>query len=288
MGLLKMFGRRSGSADQEGQLGPYYLQELINSGGMADIWLATNAEKEVLALRRLHADKRGDAVSRKRFVRGCEVLAAVQGHPYIIGYHDHGKLEGDLFLAMEYMEASNLKQLLARVDPILVENVANILIDLSEALEHVHERGYMHMDFKPENVLVSRNASLRLIDFDLSIPRQAHPFKLSENPGTPAYMAPEQLRRQPIDQRVDIFGFGVTAYEVLTLRKPFPGESAKEVLAKQIESRSSGVIAPREVNPDIPPGLEKIVLKCLEWDPDKRYPFMSVVVRDLKRALYVG
>ena len=187
---------------------------------------------------------------------------------------------------MEYVEGENLKLLFARTDRVLTENIGNILIDTAIALEHVHESGFMHLDLKPENVLLTRNASVWLVDFDLAQPKPDKPKKMSDNPGTPAYMAPEQIRRQPIDQRVDIFAYGVSAYELLTSRKPFPGDSPEEILRRQLD-RSLDFILPRELNPDIPAGLEKAILKCLERDPEKRYPYMSVLVRDLQATLYV-
>jgi serine/threonine-protein kinase len=98
-------------------------------------------------------------------------------------------------------------------------------------------------------------------------------------------MAPEQLLRQPIDHRVDIWAYGVTAYELLTSQKPFPGETADDIVRLQLER--SSFQAPRELNPDIPATMEKIILKCLEQNPEKRYPFASVLVRDLQAALYV-
>jgi serine/threonine-protein kinase len=282
------FGKsRAVGPGQPGPFGSYYLQELLNSGGMADIWLATNANKEACALKRLHHNLRFDPLTKKRFSFGCETLARLQDHEFIIGYIEHGKINGDLFLAMEYVEASNLKQLLARMDPLLSTHIGNILIDMAVGLEHVHDRGFIHLDFKPENVLVTRNANLRLIDFDLAQAKPDKPFKLSRNPGTPAYMAPEQLMRRPIDHRVDIFAFGVTAYEVLTGRKPFPGETPKEVLRRQLEDRSTSFVPVRDLNPDVPFALEKAIVKCVELDPEKRYPHMSVLVRDLEAALYV-
>jgi serine/threonine protein kinase len=134
-------------------------------------------------------------------------------------------------------------------------------------------------------VLVTRNANIRLIDFDLSQPRPDVPRKASKNPGTPAYMSPEQLQRLPFDHRVDIFAFGVLAYELVTLEKPFPGDTPDEILSRQLNR--SDFRTPREVNPGVPPALERVILKCLETDPDARYPFQTVVVRDLERALYV-
>jgi serine/threonine protein kinase len=269
-----------------GAFGRFYLQELINSGGMADIWLATDSESKPYALRKLHAALKFNFTARRRFVRGCEILSKIHNHQYVIGYIEHGKIAGTHYCLMEYVESSNLKQLFHRDDPLLVDNVGNILIDAAVALEHVHDSGFMHLDFKPENVLVTRNAAVRLVDFDLAQPLPTEPKKFSKNPGTPAYMAPEQLQREPFDHRADIFAFGVTAYELLTREKPFAGDTPREILRKQLD-RSLGFRAPRELNPEIPAALEKSVLKCLELDPDKRHPIMSVLVLELKAALYV-
>ncbi len=267
------------------QFGRFYLQELLNSGGMAEIWLATDGRSKPYAIRRLKKELRFNFTERRRFVRGCEVLSQMNESDYIVGYVEHGKINGSLYLAMDYVEAANLKELYARQDPILVENVAQILIDMAVGLGHVHESGYMHLDFKPENVLVSRNASVRLIDFDLAQPIPEKPKKFSKNPGTPGYMAPEQLQRLPIDTRVDIFAYGVSAYELLTNQKPFPGDNPSEILMRQLDP--AGPVRLAEHNPEIPPALEKVVLKCIAKEPDRRYPFMSVLIHDLQSALYV-
>ncbi len=253
---------------------------------MADIWLATDDHNKSYSLRRMHERLRFNFGARRRFVHGCEVLAKVSDHPSIIGYVEHGKAEGRLYCLMEYIEAENLKELYARQDPIMTENVAQILIDAAEALEHMHENGFMHLDFKPENVLITRNGKVRLIDFDLALPIPEQPKKLSgKNPGTPGYMAPEQLLAQPISHRADMFAYGVAAYELLTYQKPFPGDTPNEILAKELDR--SGFVEPRQYNPDIPAALEKVILRCLESDPSSRYPFIGVMVRELKAALYV-
>jgi len=126
---------------------------------------------------------------------------------------------------------------------------------------------------------------VRLIDFDLAQPIPEKPLKLAKNPGTPGYMAPEQLKREAIDSRTDIFAYGVAAYELLTGHKPFPGETPAEILAAQLDPVNP--FAPREHNPEIPGALEQVILKCLARTPEKRYPFMSLLVRDLQSALYV-
>ena len=267
------------------KFGRFYLQELLNNGGMAEIWLVTDGRGKPFALRRLRDSLRFNLLERRRFLHGCEVLAHVNQSEYVVGYVEHGKMEGTLYVLMDYVEAENLKMLFGRHDPVLTENVAQILIDMALGLTDVHESGYMHLDFKPENVLVSRNGSVRLIDFDLAQPIPEKPKKMSRNPGTPSYMAPEQLQRKPIDPRADIFAYGVAAYELVTNQKPFAGDTPGEILARQLDL--SGPTPPREHNPDLPAALEKVILKCIARDPDRRYPFMSVLVRDLQNALYL-
>jgi serine/threonine-protein kinase len=283
--MFGLFLKGGAEPVRPGPFGRFLLQERVASGGMADIWLATDAQHRPHALRLLLPELRGDRAARKRFERGCEILEHVQSHPSVIGYFEHGRVDGQPYCLMEYVEGANLKEVYAAHDPLLTENIAQMLIDSAEALEHVHESGYIHLDFKPENLLVARDGTLRLVDFDLAQPIVDAPLKLTKNPGTPAYMAPEQLQGKPIDHRVDIFAFGVMAYELLTNQKPFPGEDIRDIVARQLDR--SSFQPPRRLNPDIPAALEKIVVKCLETDPARRYPFMSVLVRDLKQALYV-
>lgn len=277
--------KNSGVQIGQEQFGRFYLQEMLNSGGMAEIWLATDGRGKPYAIRRLKKELRFNFTERRRFLRGCEVLSKLNQSDYIVGYVEHGKISGSLYMAMDYLEAANLKELFARHDPVLTENVAQILIDMAVGLGDVHESGYMHLDFKPENVLVTRNGNVRLIDFDLAQPIPEKPKKFSKNPGTPGYMAPEQLQRQPIDTRVDIFAYGVSAYELLTNQKPFPGDNPGEILARQLDP--SGPLPLSAHNPDLPPALEKVVLKCIAREPDRRYAFASVLIHDLKSALYV-
>ena len=284
-GRYQINGTSLSMYSQQIPFGEYCLHELINSGGMADIWTATNQKGETVALRLLADRLKYDFIAKRRFLRGCEILAHIHNHEYVIGYLEHGKIDGTPYLVMEYVESSNLKQLYARVDPILEEFLGNILIDMAVAVEHVHDSGFMHLDFKPENVLATRNGNVRLVDFDLARPRPKKPKRLWRYPGTPAYMAPELLLRKPIDHRADIFAYGVTAYELLTYRKPFSDERADIVLREQLDR--TAFVSPREYNPDIPIALEKTILKCLETDPENRYPHMSILVRDLEAALYV-
>ncbi|HEX3856700.1 MAG TPA: serine/threonine-protein kinase [Verrucomicrobiae bacterium] len=270
---------------QKAFAGKFYPQELINSGGMSEIWLVTDGRGKPFALRKLKKELRFNLLARRRFLRGCEVLSKLNESEFVVGYVEHGKAEGTPYMIMDYVEAANLKELFAKQDAVLTENVAQILIDMAAGLLDVHESGYMHLDFKPENVLVTRNGSVRLIDFDMAQPIPEKPVKMSKNPGTPGYMAPEQLQREPIDARVDIFAYGVAAYELLTNQKPFPGETPAEILAAQLNTARP--VPPREHNPEIPFALEKAILKCLAREPDRRYPFVSILKHDVENALYV-
>jgi eukaryotic-like serine/threonine-protein kinase len=271
----------SGERLEPEKFGRFYLRELLNSGGMAEIWLVTDGRGKPYALRKLKKELRFNFTARRRFARGNKILAQLGDHDHIVGYVEHG---GD-YLLMDYVEAENLKALAARSDTVLHEHVAQILLDMAEGLAHIHENGFMHLDFKPENVLVSRNAAVRLIDFDTAVPMPEKPVKLSENPGTPAYMAPEQLQRKPLDGRADLFAYGVVAYELLTGKKPFPGDSPAGILKAQLAG--DGPAALREHNADVPPALEKIVLKCLACEPENRYPVAGMLLRDLQNVLYV-
>ena len=263
------------------KFGRFYLRELLNSGGMADIWLVSDERRKNYALRRLKKELRFNFTARRRFARGNKILEQLAGSDHIVGYVEHGSD----YLLMDYVEAENLKLLFARHDPVLTENVAQILIDMAAGLHAVHENGYMHLDFKPENILVSRNGAVRLIDFDMAQPLPESPVKFAKNPGTPGYMAPEQLQRTGIDGRADIFAYGVAAYELLTNQKPFPGDSPGEILAAQLQE--AGPVPLRELNPDVPPALEKVILKCLAREPERRHAFTSVMLRELQNALYV-
>ena len=221
------------------QVRAFLLQELLNSGGMADIWFVTDGRGKPYALRKIKREMRFNFLARRRFLRGCEILSKLNESDSSLAMSSTARRTARCYLLMDYVEAANLKELLARQDPVLTENVAQILIDMATGLNHVHESGFMHLDFKPENILVTRNGSVRLIDFDLAQPIPEKPKKMSGNPGTPGYMAPEQLQREPIDPRADIFAYGVAAYELVTNHKPFPGETPGEILAAQMDASES-------------------------------------------------
>lgn len=279
-------GQDDGAAPDSGRFGRFYLQELINRGGVAEVWGATDPQNKHYALRRMINSSLLNWTERKRFFHGCDVLSKIHHNENVVNYIEHGKIEGTPYLLMDYITGKNLKlRMGGEGDEVLAENVAQIVLDMAAGLEQVHDSGFIHLDFKPENIIVTPNANVRLVDFDLAQPKPEEPRRFSgPNAGTPGYMAPEHLRHEAIDQRADIFAFGVTAYELLTGAKPFPGDSPDEILRRQV---TENLAPPRALNPEIPAAMEKIILKCLKIDLNERYPFMSVVVRDLQAALYV-
>src|SRR5258705_6456120 len=145
------------AAPKPRSFGRFYLQELINSGAMAEIWVATDSAGATFALRKLHDKLRFNFLAKRRFFGGCEILSKIHTHECVIHYYEHGKIGGVPYCLMEYVESSNLKQLFANNDPLLQEHVGNILIDMAVGFEHVDDSGFIDLDFKPEKVLGTRN-----------------------------------------------------------------------------------------------------------------------------------
>ncbi|MBR89983.1 MAG: hypothetical protein CMO66_01740 [Verrucomicrobiales bacterium] len=266
------------------RFGNYILHETLNEGGISQIWLATDPRDQVVALRRLNA--RGSANAPKLFKNGLGVLRKLPRHPNIVGCRDHGKVRGVPFMVLDYINGANLKQLALRRDSVINENVSDVLIGIADALEFIHDHGWMHLDFKPENIMVDLRGHPYLIDFDTArkIPRRPKKYNLTS--GTPSYMAPEQLRGEPHDHRADIFAFGVTAYELLTHRRPFEGNNPTQSRRRQLDEHFWPDL-PSKHNPGVPLLLNRILLQCLAHDPDKRYPNMTILNAALHRALGV-
>lgn len=258
----------------------FTVLDRINHGGMADIYLVADSRDQRFALRVLLPECRQDSKRVKQFRWGCEVLAKLQ-HPNIVHFFGSGEFQDTPFAIFEFVDGSNLRERILRADPLLKTHRKRLLLGMAAGLAHIHDRGFLHLDFKPENVLVSRHYEPKIVDFDLSIPRPAQPERHKNMGGSPMYWSPEQLAREPFDERADVFAFGVTAYELVTGKKPVSGDTREELLAKYM-ALDEHLVPPRQRAPDCPPSLERIILKCLEKDMHRRYPSMSLVVRDLQ------
>jgi serine/threonine-protein kinase len=260
----------------------YTILERLTRGGMADIYVAQDAQGHQFVLRMLLPTLRWRWKAIRRFRWGCNVLAKL-GHPNVIRLFEQGKLKGRRYAIIEYVTGGNLKERILRNDPLLVAERRKLLIGMADGLAHVHERGFLHLDFKPENVLLTANMEPKITDFDLSLPRPQKPQKASQLSGTFMYLAPEQIFGQPVDERADIFAFGITAYEMLTNRKPISGDTRADLVQKYAQFNTH--LKPlRTIVPSIPAPIERIVLKCLEKDVNRRYPSMGLVVRDLQQS----
>jgi serine/threonine-protein kinase len=258
----------------------YSVLEHLSVGGMANIYLVADRSGQRFVLRLMLGEYRYAWTNNRRFSVGIEVTRKMN-HPNVVKLYDSGKFRGLRYSILEYVDGPNLKEAMLRSDPQLRTNRLKILTGMAAGLSHMHETGYLHLDFKPENVVLTRAYDPKLIDFDLAIPRPERPKKVGKLSGTPMYLAPEQILQQPVDERADVFAYGITAYELLTGKKPIAGNSLDEVIHKYAEF-DQHLKTPRVHAPDLPTKLERIVLKCLEKDMTRRYPSMSLVVRDLQ------
>lgn len=259
----------------------FTVLERINRGGMADIFSSTDPAGNRFTLRVMLPEYHFNWGRISRFKWGCKVLSRLD-HPNIVHFYGYGKFRGQRYAVLEYVDGPNLKELILKSDPQLRANQLKLLHGMAAGLAHVHERGYVHLDFKPENVVVSSHYEPKIVDFDLAIERPTHPRRILTVSGTPSYLAPEQIARDPVDERADIFAYGLTAYEMLSGRKPVTAGTRAELMQKYAQFNEH--LKPlRTYVKDLPQFIERVVLKCLEKDMARRYPSMSLVVRDLQQ-----
>ena len=223
------------------------------------------------------------------------IMIGHKGHPEVEG--TMGQLDSGIHLVEDVEDVAKVQpaqtDLLAVVTQttLSVDDAAEIVAAVKARFPQVREPKQQDICYATQNRQDAVKLMTPLVDVVIVVgsPTSSNSNRLREladRLGTPAYMAPEQLLRKPFDHRADVFAFGVSAYELLTGRKPFGGDSPDEILRRQLD-RSIDFVPPRELNADIPAGLERAILKCLERDMEKRYPVVSVLVHDLQTALYV-
>ena len=266
------------------KFGDFRVLERIAKGGLATIWLVSDEAGATWALRVMHNNFRAGSSGPKLFRRGCEVMEKLPPHQNIIGYIKHGKASGREYAVLDYIEGQNLREMMVRKDPNLADILSDIVLELAASLDHVHDHGYMHLDVKPENIIISRAGTVYLCDFDTAQPIPDRPIKIVKKSGTPFYMPPELANGWKFDHRADIYAYAVTIYELLTEVKPFEGQTQKMMLANQLNARYR-IRKMRDFNSNVPIGLEKLILKCLEFVPEKRPPNMTVLVRELHKVM---
>ncbi len=257
----------------------YTVIRELHRGGMTDLFVARSASGRRVVIRILKQGYARDRRIHKQFLKAAEILRHIQ-HPNIIHLLDVGSVDGVPMMIIEYLESRNLRNLIINADPILHAHRLVIIRQAASALGHLHSCGYLHMDFKPENLLYTSDGRTVLTDFDLVMLKPDHPIRISALPATPSYVAPEVREKHRVDERADIYSFGVTTFELIALRKPW------EVNGPQVAGGHQRVAPPTPslltVEPAISKELDLIIGKCLAKNPDDRYPSMSLVIRDLE------
>ncbi len=252
-------------------------------GGMTDVFLARNKEHDRVVLRRLSPEFARKRKWRKAFLRGATILERLD-HPNIIQILDCAVDDGIPYMVLEYVESRTLRSLILAKDQLIADNLLSMMRQMAHALYYVHTMGYLHLDFKPDNLLVNDKARVTLIDFDLAIERRQKLTRYKKVDGTPFYLPPEALLHRRLDERADIYAFGVTAYEMINFHKPFRGDTLDQARAAQ--TRIAFAAEPLNLKATrLPPALESLILKCLAKDPEDRYPSMSSVLRALDQLV---
>ena len=267
----------------------YSTTRSVGAGGMTKLYLALDAQQNRYLLRVLNAELEKNRTARKRFLASAAILAALQqpreerAFPKLV---KSGEQKGRLFMLLEYVDGRSLRELIqaaALGDKRLERNVLSLMRQLARAVQAVHAHGYLHLDIKPENVLVEEETDrLVLTDFDLAIPRKRFFKRVRELPGTTAYVAPETLANHRPDDQSDVYSFGVTCYEMLSLHRPYEGTRIDDVRAMQADPKTPPTPIRQHV-PNLSAALANWVMKCIAKNPADRYPDMTLVLRDLGR-----
>jgi tetratricopeptide (TPR) repeat protein/predicted Ser/Thr protein kinase len=229
------------------------------------------------------ADAEEEHEFQERFVREAQA-AGILNHPAIVTVHDLGQDSANQvsFIAMEFVEGSNLKELIVRHEVPPWHELAELMAQVAEALDFAHLKGIVHRDVKPANIIVCAGLRAKITDFGIAkiASSSGNLTTTGQFLGTPNYMAPEQVKGQPVDGRTDLFSLGVVLYESLTGKKPFAGDSLTAISYKIVHDP---FVAPRRVDPKIPQGFEPILSKCLAKEPALRYQRGRDIAADLRK-----
>ncbi|HET7435210.1 MAG TPA: protein kinase [Thermoanaerobaculia bacterium] len=257
------------------KLGRYEVVRELGKGAMGIVYLAKDPLiGRLVALKTIrpaaHVDDDETKEFQQRFVREAQA-AGILNHPAIVTVHDIGQDEpsGMSFIAMEYVEGQNLKEVLAQGRALSFEQIGDLVAQVAEGLDFAHAKGIVHRDVKPANIILLDGNRAKITDFGIAkITSGGNLTTTGQFLGTPNYMAPEQIKGAPVDGRTDIFSLGICLYECLTRRKPFGGDSLTSISYKIVHEPFPPL---HEVNPQIPEGFNDVVAHSLAKDPAKRY-----------------
>ena len=260
-------------------LGRYEIVEELGRGAMGVVYLAQDpALGRLVAVKALSGDLAGAAAGNAAsFLREARTAGGLD-HPAIVTVHDAA--DGDRpFIAMEYVQGTDLKELLRPGQPLPDDFVLKVIEQIAAALDYAHGRGVVHRDIKPGNILITANETVKLTDFGIaSAPTVAEP---AERLGTPHYVAPEQLRGDAVDARADVFALGVVLYEMLTGKKPFDHDDLEEVVRRLAHEPFT---PPVEHGVTLPPAVLKVLRRALAKDPAERPASAGALARALRAA----
>jgi serine/threonine-protein kinase len=279
----------SGDADLTGRkLGDFQILRRLGRGGMADVYLAEQG-----SLHRQVAFKvlRGSLASDEKYVRRFrhEALAAAKlSHANIVQIYGVDCVAGVHFIVQEYVKGQNLRQLLNRHASIDCKLAADIMRQVGAALHRAGQQGIIHRDIKPENIMLAATGEVKVTDFGLArVVQNGEAQNLTQigmTMGTPLYMSPEQVEGKTVDQRSDLYSFGVTCYHMLAGHPPFTGETPLSIAVQHLKTEPARL---EELRPDLPPGLCRVVHKLMAKLPQDRFASAAELLREIK-TLNIG
>jgi eukaryotic-like serine/threonine-protein kinase len=263
--------------------GPRYrIEALLGQGGMGRVYKATDKElSRTVAIKVVRQGVVGEEDALNRFKQEL-ILASKISHKNILRIHDMGEVAGMKFITMAYVEGQDLHQLLRDNPNIPLERVLKFAQQLAGALAAAHAEDVVHRDLKPQNILVDASDQLYIADFGLAKSYAAGAVGMTQTGaflGTPRYMSPEQVEGKPTDGRSDLYAFGLILYEMVAGDVPFTGDSTLKVMYQRLQERPK---SPKLTNPSVPTWLERVIMRCLEKDPEDRYQNAYEILADLQ------
>ncbi|MHC4503764.1 MAG: serine/threonine-protein kinase [Planctomycetota bacterium] len=268
------------------RLGDYVLEEHIGAGGIGQVFVARRlSDGERVALKVLNPVSVADAEAVAQFRRETEFMLALD-HPHIVKTFDVGSVEGQHYLSMEYVPGGNLKQRILREGRLEPEAALRIMRQIAGALDYGARRGVLHRNLKPENILIGADGVAKVADMGLAILANRENLNITApgfTLGTPEYMSPEQARAQSdIDTRSDVYSLGCTFYHAICGRPPFEGANPILIVTQHLMNPPA---RPSELAPGLDDGVEAILLRCIEKDPESRFQTCAQLVQAIDGEL---
>ena len=260
--------------------GRYELTELVGEGGMADVYRAMDVlDNRMVAVKILKKEYSESEEFQRRFRNESKAIA-MMSHPNIVKIYDMGFSDKMQYIVMEYIDGITLKEYIDSEKVLNWKDAVHFVIQILRALQHAHNRGIVHRDIKPQNIMLLTDGTIKVMDFGIAkFAREESRTATDQAIGTVHYISPEQARGDAIDAKSDIYSVGVMFYEMLTGRKPFDTDNPVSIAVMHMQNVA---VRPRDINPNIPSGLEEIIMHAMEKDVNKRYQSATDMIRDIE------